>query len=370
MHFVPSMQSGGIEQVLIELAHGFGKRQMRNIVVSAGGRLAEKLERVGTEHITLDIGKKSLSTLFKIGRVKRLIMKHKPDVLHVHSRLPAWIVYFAWRLLPKDSRPALISTVHGFYSINAYSGIMTKGERVIAVSNCIRDYIMDNYPSTPADKIDVIPNSVDPLQINSTYRPSAEWLRGWNLTCPELRGKFTLCLPGRVTRLKGHLDAIPLLKFLLNDDIPAHLLIVGEAKPGKEAYKREVEEAITKAGMQGHVTWAGHRADLREIMCVCDVVLSLSQAPESFGKTTLDALALGKPVAGYAHGGVKEQLDQFLPEGNVEVGDIAAMAALIKRWYIEVPKLDPKMPYPYTIGGMINSHLETYRHAISSRIIP
>lgn len=81
----------------------------------------------------------------------------------------------------------------------------------------------------------------------------------------------------------------------------------------------------------------------------CDALLTL--IPESFGKTTLDALALGRPVAGYEHGGVGEQLDIFLPQGKVPVGDTAAMAKLLAEWHRQAPT--PLSPCPRHTGGRI-----------------
>ena len=75
----------------------------------------------------------------------------------------------------------------------------------------------------------------------------------------------------------------------------------------------------------------------------------------------LEALALGKPVAGYAHGGVKEQLDAFLPEGNVAVGDTAAMADLLARWHAQPPPLPRQIPSPYNMQDMIQAHLDVYQ---------
>ena len=96
-------------------------------------------------------------------------------------------------------------------------------------------------------------------------------------------------------------------------------------------------------------------------MSVSNVVLSLSLQPESFGKTTLEALALGKPVAGFDHGGVSEQLEEYLPEGRVPTGDAEAMADLLARWYAAPPRLVKPVGSPYLRQDMIPAHLNLYR---------
>lgn len=364
MHLLPSLHSGGVEQVVLELGEGLSAQGVRNIVVSSGGSMVPKLKEQGSIHYARSIGKKSLFTLREVPRMKRLILKERPNILHLHSRVPAWVGYLAWKMIPADQRPGLVTTFHGFYSVNAYSKIMTRGQRIIAVSGCMRDHILEKYPRTPADIIRVIPNTIDPALDRYGYRPSDAWLREWHTMYPELAGKYTLCLPGRITRLKGHLDLIPILQGLRAAGLPAHAVIVGEVKKGKTAYKEELVRAFDKAGLTSCITWTGHRRDLRNVLCACDVTLSLTHVPESFGKTTLEALALGRPVAGYSHGGVGEQLNVFLPEGNVPPLDTAVMVDTLTQWYTYPPETPREIPPPYRREDMIRAHLDVYRELL------
>lgn len=323
------------------------------------------IEEAGARHITRPIGKKSLFTLMQVGKLARLLKEEQPEILHLHSRVPAWVGHLAVKRLPKHKRPKVVSTFHGFHSVNFYSGIMARGDSVIAVSRCMKEHILENYPRTAADTITVIPNSVDVSQNYPEYRPSAEWMQQWQATYPELAGKYTLCLPGRITRLKGATHLPPIIAALKAQGIPAHAVIVGETKKGKETIRQEIEQAFEDAGLSRDVTWTGHRRDLRDVLCACDVTLSLTLQPESFGKTTLEALALGRPVAGYEHGGVGEQLEVFLPGGKVPTGDTAAMAARLAEWYKQRPTPTLPVPSPYRREDMINAHLELYKSLLS-----
>ena len=366
MHLLPSLSSGGVEQVVLELCQGLCAAGVENIVVSAGGSMVEAVESTGAHHIQRPIGKKSILTLFQVGKLAKLIRTEQPDVLHLHSRVPAWVGHLAVRRLPKASRPVIVSSFHGFHSVNAYSGIMAKGNCVIAVSECMKQHILENYPKTPESNIVVIPNSVDQSQNYPDYKPSATWLQQWKTDYPELAGKYTLCLPGRITRLKGAMHLPELLQRLHARGIPAHAVIVGETKKGKESFKDEVKAALRAAGMEAHATWTGHRRDLRDVLCACDVTLSLTLQPESFGKTTLEALALGRPVAGYEHGGVGEQLSILLPEGRVPTGNIAVMAELLERWYSGAP-VPVAVGAPYRREDMIDAHIRTYERLLTQR---
>lgn len=361
MHLLPSLSSGGVEQVVLELCQGLSAEGVENVVVSAGGSMVASVEAAGARHYTRPIGKKSLLTLLEVGRMARLLRQERPQILHLHSRVPAWVGYLASRRLPASCRPALVTTFHGFHSVNFYSAVMTRGERVIAVSECMKEHILTHYPQTEENRIVVIPNSVDTTLNYPEYRPSATWLKDWHHTYPELEGKYTLCLPGRITRLKGAAHLVPILRILRARGIPAHAVIVGETKKGKEKIRQELEEAFRAAGLEQAVTWTGHRRDLRDVLCACNVTLSLTLQPESFGKTTLEALALGCPVAGYEHGGVGEQLNVFLPEGKVPTANPEAMADTLARWYVDPPTPRLPVPPPYRREDMILSHLRLYR---------
>lgn len=360
MHLLPSLSSGGVEQVVLELCEGLCSRGIENVVVSAGGSMVPAIEATGARHITRPIGRKSLFTLFQVGRTARLIRAEKPDVLHVHSRVPAWVGQLACKRIPAAERPVIVSSFHGFHSVNAYSAVMARGDKVIAVSECMRRHILENYPRTPDESIIVIPNSIDATKFNPDYKPTQAWFDKWFADYPELKGKYTLCLPGRITRLKGAPHLGPILRHLRDKGIPAHAVVVGETKKGKEAYREEVQAGFAAAGVADCVTWTGHRKDLADVLCACDVTLSLTLQPESFGKTTLEALSLGRPVAGYEHGGVGEQLSQFLPDGMVPTGDTQAMAGLLEKWYTDRPVPLTPVPPPYRREDMIQSHIDLY----------
>ncbi len=361
IHMLPSLSSGGVEQVVLELCEGLQASGAQNIVISSGGSMVAAIEATGARHICMPVHRKSPSTLLQIAPLRRLLLEEKPEILHLHSRVPAWLGQLCCKTLPPDARPAIVSSFHGFHSVNAYSAIMSKGDAIIAVSQSMRQHILDNYPSCPESSISVIPNSVDTSLNYPTYRPSNQWLQQWYADYPESEGKFTLCLPGRITQLKGANMLVPLLDLLHAKSIPAHAVIVGECKPGKEAYKEKLKEQFAQHKLSNHISWTGHRHDLRDILSSCDVTLSLTLQPESFGKTTLEALALGRPVAGWDHGGVGEQLDIFLPEGKVTIPDIEQLAELLASWYSAPPSPKLPLPAPYRREDMLRSHLLLYQ---------
>lgn len=176
LQLLPALHAGGVERGTLEISRYLVQNGHRSLVMSAGGRMVPQLLAEGGEHFTWSIGKKSLLTLRLIWKLRRFLTEQKVDILHLRSRMPAWIGYLAWHGMNPLTRPKLVTTVHGAYSVNAYSAVMTKGERVIAVSNTIREYILSNYPKVDPDKIRLIYRGVDPEEFPRGYQPSDEWM--------------------------------------------------------------------------------------------------------------------------------------------------------------------------------------------------
>jgi len=363
VQMLPALESGGVERGTLEIGAELVRRGHRSVVISGGGRMVAELAQQGSEHLTWDVGSKRLSTLRWIPRLRRYLRASRPDILHLRSRLPAWIGYLAWRGLPPGCRPHLVTTVHGPYRINRYSAVMTKGERVIAVSAMIRNYVLGNYPTVDPDRVRVIHRGVERTQYPYGYRPAPEWLDAWKQQYPQLENAFVITLPGRLTRWKGQEDFIDIIGQLKGRGLPVKGLLVGDAHPRKRAFEEELRNKTSRAGLDNEIIFVGHRTDLREIMSVSGVVLSLSTQPEAFGRTTIEALSLGIPVAGYAHGGVEEQLLSVLPGGLVSVGDVASVADLLFRWFHRPPEV--AVEHDFTLQNMLDQTLSLYSELVS-----
>ncbi len=189
LQLLPSLESGGVERGTLEIANELVRRGHRSLVISSGGRMVEALERAGSEHITWDIGAKSPLTLRFVPRLRRLLAERHIDIVHARSRMPAWIAYLAWRGMNPATRPHFVTTVHGLYSVNRYSAVMTRGERIIAVSNTARDYLLNNYPQVEASRIVVIPRGVDPQEFPYGYRPVYGMAGGVVCAIPAAQGQ-------------------------------------------------------------------------------------------------------------------------------------------------------------------------------------
>lgn len=359
LQVLPALDGGGVERGTLEVARALVKAGHRSLVLSAGGRMVAELTAAGSRHVALPVGRKSPLTLRLVPRVRRLLREEQVDVLHLRSRLPAWVAYLAWRGLPPGKRPRLVTTVHGFYSVSRYSAIMTRGERVIAVSDAIRRYVAENYPAVDPRRVEVIHRGVDPAAFPHGYRPPAAWADRWQADYPGLTGKRVLTLPGRLTRLKGHLDFVDLVGRLRAGGLPVHGLVVGGEDPRRRAYAEEVRALVRAHGLDADLSFTGHRGDLREIYAASDLVFSLSTKPESFGRTVLEALSIGTPVIGYDHGGVGEVLGALYPDGRVPPGSADSLETTTRRLLDTPPPVPAEQPF--TLDRMLSRTLDLYQ---------
>ena len=343
VQLIPALRSGGAERSALEIARALVQAGHRSVVISAGGRLVDQLKAEGSEHVTLDIGSKSLRTLTRLGALRRVLRELKPDIVHARSRLPAWLGWWALKGLPQ--RPHFITTVHGLNSPGSYSAILLRGERVIAVSQTMRDYVLSHYRWLEPAKVRVIPRGIDPAAFPYGHRPDDAWQKAFFAEYPELTGAPLLTLPARGTRLKGHHDAIELLADLKRRGIEARLLLLGVIEPGREAYVKELHELIRLRGVTSQVALTPPRDDIQDVYAVSTLVLQLSNQPESFGRTVIEALSLCRPVLGYAHGGVGELLAELYPAGRVPPGDRERLVERAAELLRVAPPISPLQSY-------------------------
>lgn len=355
---LPALEAGGVERGTLEVGRALAAAGHRSLVISAGGRLVAQLTREGSEHVQWPVGRKSPLTLRFVPRLRRLLEQEGVDILHARSRLPAWVAMLAWRGMPAARRPRFVTTVHGLHSVNAYSAVMTRGERVICVSETARQYVLDNYPDVPDERLQVIPRGVDREYWTPAFAPDDAWLARWRAHCPVPAGRRVLTLPGRVTRRKGHAALVELLARLTADGLDVHGLVVGPVPPKRRRYRADLAARARELGVADRITFTGGRDDMREIYAVSDLVLALSDRPEAFGRTVLEGLSLGRPVLGWSLGGVGEQLESLYPAGAVPHGDMDALAARARRLLDEPPPVPAD--HPYTLDAMLEATLALY----------
>lgn len=323
VQLLPELNEGGVERGVVELSRELVKRGVESIVISAGGKQAAQIDADGGRHIIFDVcSKNPLNAPLRILQLRRLFWSLRPDILHARSRVPAWLAYLANRPLGIS----FVTTVHGFNSVNPYSRIMTFGDRVICVSNAVKEYIQQHY-QVADEKIVVIPRGVD-LEVFNPARIDRGFAEDFKKKY-DLQKKFVVSSVGRITQLKDYETFIRAIG-LAKNEIP-HIcgLIVGGVRHDKVRYFNRLQELVTEFRLEEAIRFVGSQNRISEIYSISDLVVSCSKKPESFGRTAAEALAMNVPVIATNHGGV---LDVVRPGRNgylFDVGDVNKLSKLI-----------------------------------------
>lgn len=318
LQVLPAMQSGGAEQSALELAEYLSQHGIRSSIASAGGQLLSKLQELNIDHYSLPLNSKNpLQILRNAKQLESVLREQGIDLLHVRSRAPAWSVYLA----SKTCSVPYISTFHGFYGHkNAlkrfYNSAMLRGHACIAVSEFIKDHIHDTYPW--AKHIVQINRGVD----TQFYDPA-----GITVPSPEdtSSSPFTLLMPGRFSELKNHalfLDALEKMP-----DANLKVIFVGSSE-GKEQYYNALLDKASKL-QQTIEFFNGHR-DLRPFYKSADVVVSASRKPESFGRTVIEAQAMGCLVLAPDQGANRSIIASQLHPGLFQANNSESLATQLR----------------------------------------
>ena len=315
LQLLPTLDVGGVERGVLDLARGLIRRGHRASVVSSGGRLVGELTRLGATHYTIPLHEKSpWSILRAVPTLTRLIRAAQVDLVHARSRVPAWAGYLACR---RTGKP-FITTCHGFYVPHRASRVMTWGRTVIAPSRVLGRYLIDQF-HLPPERLRIIPRGVDLEQFAFRGHP------------PAPKGPWRIGLIGRLTALKGHGIALHIVHQLLRQGLPVKLCVIGEPPPHKPHLRQRLMDLARSLGVEQHVEWWGARDDVAACLRGLDCVLVPSVHPESFGRSVIESQAVGVPVVASRLGGLAEVIEDGQTGLLVPPRDAAAFAQAIRR---------------------------------------
>lgn len=359
VQLVPELNEGGVERGVVELNREFIKQGIESYIISNGGKLQSQISLDGGTHIKFDVCSKNIFTVFsRINKLKNILKELMPDIIHVRSRIPAWLVYFA----NKSLKIKVVSTVHGFNSVSFYSKIMTKADAVICVSNSIKEYIQKNY-QTPEPKITVISRGID-LELFNLKNISNEFISDFKKE-NNLKDKFIISSVGRVTQLKDYETFIKTI-FLVKKEIPTVVaLIVGGVRSDKQGYLESLKKLIKDLSLEDNIIFTGSQSKIAEIYALSDVVVSSSKKPESFGRAVAEAIAMNTPVIATNHGGVKDIIIENENGFFFEVGESENLAdKILKSNDLEFDG------YTYicdnfSLDNMVNNTINVYKRVVS-----
>ncbi len=327
LQVLPKLDTGGAERVVIEIAEAVQSCGHIALIAAEPGALTNAALRTGAEIITLPLASKSPFTIHRNARrLEKLIRDRRVDLVHAHSRAPAWSAYWATR----RTHTPFVTTYHGVYGENnafkrRYNSVMARGDRVIAVSAFIAELIQARY-GLPPEKLRIIPGGVDTIKFDPANvlgdrvsRLAHEW-RVDNMDHP------LIMLPGRLTSWKGQKTLISALARLRHADAIA---ILAGGDQGRSTYAASLTALAEHLGVVDRLRIAGHNEDMPAAMMLADIVVNASTNSEAFGRTIVEAQAMGRIVIATNHGGARETIIPNETGFLVPPGDAAALAEAI-----------------------------------------
>jgi glycosyltransferase involved in cell wall biosynthesis len=370
LQVLPALETGGVERGTVEMVQAIVRAGGSALVASAGGRLVADVERAGGTHITIKLASKNPARIWRnAARLAFLIRAADVDIVHARSRAPAWSAWLACR----RTGARFVTTWHGVYSENApgkrrYNAVMARGERVIAISHFIAARLMARHHVDPR-RLRIIPRGVDPAQFDPAAVSGtriAKLAGEWRL--PE--GAPTIMLPARLTRWKGHAVMVEALARLERRDVC--LVLVG-ADQGRAKFRKELIARAEALGVANRLRLVGHCDDMPAALMLADVVANPSIEPEPFGRTVIEAQAMGRPVVVTDQGGTAETVDHGVTGWRVPPGDVGALARTLDEMLALTPperealgaRARASVCAHYTTEAMQKATLDVYRELLA-----
>ncbi|MDD4882928.1 glycosyltransferase [Sulfuricurvum sp.] len=363
VQILPALNEGGVERGTVDSNREYVRRGHDSIVISSGGKLADQIGKDGGTHIILDVASKNIFTLpIRVYRLWKLLKDIKPDIIHARSRVPAWLAYLANKTL----HIPFITTVHGFNSVNAYSAVMTYGERVICASAFLIDHIRQYY-KVPLDIIRLIPRGIDLEYFNASDLDST-WIKQF-MEQNGLKDKTILVQIARVTGWKDQRTVIKAFLRARESNASLKLLIVGGIDKTRQEYFQELRKLVDDSPFSNDILFVGNQTHIKEIFSLSALNISASTKPETFGRANVEGMVMGIPLLsskiGAAYDYVKEGKTGFF----FEPGDYIHLSELIHKALVypfDRESISSFAKSEFSLDQMIIKTLDAYREVLSN----
>ena len=365
MRLLSSLKHDESERGIFHLGRALVKNEHTSIIVSSADEdndLVRRLKRDGNIYHQLHVNKKSWLSLLQVSALRHLIEKYEPDVIHVHSRTPAWILHLALRRARVRRFPKLVSTMYGFYPINKYSQALLNVDTIITVSDSVTQYLKKGLRIEDVDPkvITRIYRGVDTRRYPYRHNPSVYWLRHTFAEYPELEHKKWLVFPTVIGNEYGQEWLIDILGNLQEQFPNIHVIIMDEDYKDGDVAHEDFRQRTNSLGLAERITYVGSkRNDMREWLSAANIVMALANEPESIGINALQAIHLGTPVIGWDQAAFSEILQPLYPQGLVKKYNAKALCKAVRNQLESVTR--PEMTNKFTMREMIEKTLEVYQ---------
>ena len=312
LQVIPRLGYGGAEIGCYDLAHYLKEQKSSSFIATSGGELLKYIDKKKVKLFRLPVHSKNpLLILINIFILTFIVLFYKINILHVRSRAPAWSCYY----VSKITRCKLVTTFHGTYNFNnsikkKYNAIMLQSDCVIAGSNFIFSHIKEKYPEyiSKIKKFLVIFRGInteyyDPDNIKEADR--IKFLKKLNIDA----NKKIILMPGRLTEWKGQEIFIEALNDLkIKYGYKNFIAILLGSDQGRKIYKKKLIRLIERFRLNNDVIFLEHAPSMPVAYSVSSVIVSASIEPEAFGRISVEAQSMKKPIVASDIGGSRETI--------------------------------------------------------------
>ena len=312
LQVIPKLGYGGAETGCYDIAHFLSENDCGSFLVTSGGELTKFVKKDKVKLFRLPVHSKNpLLILFNTFVLSIYIILFKINIVHARSRAPAWSCYFASLI----TRRIFVTTFHGTYNFKSnikkfYNSIMLRAKLTIAGSNFIFGHINENYSEylSKEKKLRVIFRGINVDYFNPkniSVLKQEKLKQEWGLSS----NKFTILLPGRLTFWKGQEKFIESLNILIEDyNIANFQAIILGSDQGRKVFSKKLINLVERYSLNKKIKFIQHCREMPLAYSLADVVVSASIEPESFGRVSVEAQSMGKPIIASNIGGSKETI--------------------------------------------------------------
>lgn len=372
LQVVPELDTGGVEQTVVDISEAIIAAGGRSIVATKGGRLEDRLLKKGATVIHLPVHSKNPFVQWQnYQALRRLIRRESIDIVHVRSRAPAMAAIKA----AKAEGVRSVATYAGIYNAKSalkrwYNSQMTRADTIIANSDFTRAHILKAYPKVSPEKVIDIPRGIDMKRFDSEafdVRKIMKLEQEWGVLSGD--GRIRFLLAGRLTKWKGQALIVEAANMLRHEDIDNFLIVMVGDDQGRSDYTKALRDSIHKYGLEERVKLVGHCADMPSAYTACHYALAPSLEPEAFGRTAVEPQAMQRPPLASDHGATVETVLPGETGWLIKPGDAHAWADAMKA-AIALPEHDRfEMGYlgrehvkdQYSLPLMCERTLDVYR---------
>lgn len=318
---------GGGQRILCGMVNRALERGYRVGVAIPEGPLRPILAALGAEVYALDVpalenqssaalsAVRMLAGLWRIRtQMEHAVAAFSPDLIHVNGA----------RVLPATFGLRSIPVIFHAHTVQApWSAAVTRyllrrsgASRVIAPSNFMAGWVQKSYGIDPSE-IFVVSNWADPQFLYAAHPMLGQ-------SPLKVREEMRVGVIGRITRIKGQIDALKAVQIARESGLDIRLVVAGRPD---EVYLEELRALA--AGSVANLEVLDAVDDVVPLLLSLDIALVPSLCEESFGLAAVEAMALGVPVVAYDSGALPEVIGAA--GVLVPVGDVGQLAASIIR---------------------------------------